>query len=61
MSIEKCFIKMVFGFASQITKFYLIILLHPPSAFDTPNRIITEFKVFDGLLRQRLSTGSSNR
>jgi hypothetical protein len=28
--------------------------LHPPSAFDTPNRTIAEFKVFYGLLRQRL-------
>jgi hypothetical protein len=34
--------------------------LHPPSAFDTPNHIIVDFKVFSGLLRQRLSTGSSN-
>jgi len=28
--------------------------LHPPSAFDTPNRIIANFRIFSGLLRQRL-------
>ena len=28
--------------------------LHPASAFDTPNHIIADFKVFFGLLRQRL-------
>jgi len=32
----------------------LKIALHLPSAFDTPNRTIANFKVFAGLLRQRL-------
>jgi hypothetical protein len=34
--------------------YQLSVALHPPSAFDTPNRIIADFKVFTGLLRQRL-------
>jgi hypothetical protein len=41
---------------SDFFTIYLLpkVVLHPPSAFDTPNRIIAEFKVFSGLLRQRL-------
>jgi len=44
----------LYDLAYQITEFYLTILFHPPSAFDTPNRITADFKVFSGLLRQRL-------
>lgn len=29
-------------------------VLHPPSAFDTPNHTIANFRIFSGLLRQRL-------